>query len=186
MMGRLDLVGLGLDPAPTIARIACALNDLREQGLVGDFAIAGAFAFIYHSEPFETKDFDMMVVLPESPSGLIDLGPIWTYFTEHGAIAEGQFLRVGPVKLDIVPPTDALDEEAVAQAEKITIDGEPVKVLTAEHAIAIAVRTGRARDRRKIATLLETPRTPINFARLDEILSRYKLLAKWHKIREQA
>jgi hypothetical protein len=44
--------------------IECALrlaNDAVEKGLIGGYTVAGAFAFIYYGEPFETKDLDLMM-----------------------------------------------------------------------------------------------------------------------------
>lgn len=124
-------------------------NGAKAKGFIGDYAIAGAFAFIYYCEPFETRDFDLLVSLTTTPSGLIDLGPIWEHFIAGGASAEGQFLRVSPLLVDFVPVADALDADALEHAVDIRVGAQPTRILTAEH--AVAVRTARPQDRMKIA-----------------------------------
>jgi hypothetical protein len=162
--------------------IVRSINELRDRKVIGDYAIAGSFAFIYYSTPFETRDLDVMAVLPETDAGLIDLEPIWTHFIKQGAKAEGQFLRMGLVLLDIVPASDALDEEAVREAEQLPIGNETARILSAEHAIAVALRTNRPKDRLKIAHLLDVSRRPIDFTRLEEILRRHGLLTRWRRL----
>ena len=45
------------NPVESALRLA---NEAVERGLIGGYAVAGAFAFIFHGEPFETKDLDLM------------------------------------------------------------------------------------------------------------------------------
>lgn len=157
-------------------------NEVKQAGLIGGYAIGGAFAFIYHGEPFETKDFDLIVDLDVKESGLIDLGPIWQHFTAGGAKPEGQFLRISRILVDLVPAADALDEEALREAIEARVGRQPARVLTAEHAVAIAVRTGRPRDRAKIARLLASAPDTVNHSRLEDILQRHGLLRKWRQM----
>jgi hypothetical protein len=53
---------------------------------------------------------------------------------------------------------------------------------TAEHAVTIAVRTGRPRDHMKIARLLEpAPQSP-DRRRREDILQRHGLLEAWTRL----
>jgi len=157
-------------------------NDAKAKGLFGDYAIGGAFAFIYYGEPFETKDLDLFVRLTASRSGLIDLGPIWQHFIAGGATPEEQFLRLSRLLVDFVPVSDALDEEALEHAIEIRVGQQPARVLTAEHAVAIAVRTARPQDRMKIVRLLGSAPDAIDQVRLDRILETHGLLLKWREM----
>ena len=170
-------------PSETAVEHALRLaNEAKATGLIGDYAIAGAFAFIYYCEPFETKGFDLLVSLTTTPSGLIDLGPIWEHFVAGGAAAESQFLRVSRLLVDFVPVADALDADALAHAVNITVGAQPARILTAEHAVAVAVRTARPQDRMKIARLLTSAPDSLDRTRLDTILEKHGLLLKWQKM----
>ena len=166
-------------PVERAVRLA---NDAVEKGLIGGYAVAGAFAFIYHGEPFETKDFDLMVKLSLTEAGLVDVAPLWRHFVHGGAVAEGQFLRLSRILVDIVPAADALDEEALREAVEARVGRQTARILTAEHAVAIAVRTGRPRDRMKIARLLASAPEQIDRHKLEDILGRHGLLTEWQRL----
>jgi hypothetical protein len=168
-------------PLETVVHL---LTGLKARGLIGDHAIGGAMAFVYWAEPFETKDLDVFAILPASPAGLLDLRPIWNHLVAHGGTPDGQFVRVGRLLLDFVPASDALDEEAIAEAVPVRIGAETSRVFTPEHAVAIALRTWRGKDREHIDRLLRTGRQPLDLARLDGILERYGLVERWVRFRE--
>jgi hypothetical protein len=158
-------------------------NSAVERGLIGCYAVAGAFAFIYYGEPFETKDLDLMMKLSLTPGGLVDVGPVFRHFVNGGAVAEGQFLRLSRILVDIVPVADALDDEAVSEAMSARVGRQTARILTAEHAVAIAVRTGRPRDHMKIARLLESAPGAVDLLKLEAILARHGLLDAWRRLR---
>jgi hypothetical protein len=160
------------------------LNALKARGLIGQHAIGGAMAFIYWAEPFETKDVDVFAILPTTATGLLDLTAIWDDLVNQGGVPEGQFIRVGRLLLDFVPPSDALDEEAIAQAVTVRVGGEATRVFTPEHAVAIALRTWRGKDREHIDRLIRTGRAPLDIPRLQDILRRYELEERWQRFQE--
>ena len=170
---------LSQNPVEQALRLA---NEANAKGLMGTYAIGGAFAFIYHGEPFETKDLDLLVSLATTPSGLIDLGPIWQHFVAGGAVAEGQFLRLSRLLVDFVPLSDALDAEALDNAAEIRVGEQATRVLTAEYAVAIAIRTARPQDRMKIARLLTSAPNAVDQTRLERTLERHGLLGKWREM----
>jgi hypothetical protein len=166
-------------PIESALRLA---NGAVEKGLIGGYAVAGAFAFIYYGEPFETKDLDLMMNLSLTQGGLVDVAPVFRHFVEGGAVAEGQFLRLSRILVDIVPATDALDDEALREAVEARVGREMARILTAEHAVAIAVRTGRPRDNMKIARLLASAPEAVDRRKLESILERHHLLETWRRL----
>jgi hypothetical protein len=168
------------NPVESALRLA---NEAVERGLIGGYAVAGAFAFIFHGEPFETKDLDLMMKLSLTPGGLVDLAPVWRHFVEGGAVEEGQFLRLSRILVDIVPAADALDDEALRDAVTARVGRQTGRFLTAEHAVAIAVRTGRPRDQMKIARLLASAPEAVDHGRLEDVLERHGLLEAWRNLR---
>jgi hypothetical protein len=141
-------------------------------------------AFVYWAEPFETKDFDVFAVLPTTATGLVHLTPIWDYLVEQGGTPEGQFIRFDRLLLDFVPASNALDEEAIAEAVPIRVGDDTTRVFTPEHAVAIALRTWRGKDREHIDRLIRTGRRPLDLGRLRGILERYGLAEKWRRFKE--
>ena len=78
-----------------------------------------------------------------------------------------------------LPPSDALDVEALHQAVETEVDGVRTWVITAEHLAAIALRTARAKDFARILQFVEAGVLDAN--KLDPILKRHGLLEKWEQ-----
>lgn len=67
---------------------------------------------------------------------------------------------------DAVPASDALDDEAIAEAVPVRVGDETTRVFTPEHAVAIALRTWRGKDREHIDRLIRTGLRPLDVDRL--------------------
>lgn len=174
-----------MTPAPgALEAVVSQLNALQTRGLIGEHAIGGAMAFVYWAEPFETKDLDVFAVLPTTAAGLIHLAPIWDDLVAHGGTPEGQFIRFGRLLLDFVPASDGLDEAAIIEAVSVRIGDAMTRVFTPEHAVAIALRTWRGKDREHIDRLIRTGRQPLDLARLGGILQRHGLVERWRRFKE--
>ena len=83
-----------------------------------------------------------------------------------------------------VPASNTLDEEAIADAVPVTVSAETTRVFTPEHAVAIALRTWRGKDREHIDRLIHTGRRPLEMPHLHGILQRHGLEEKWRRFRE--
>jgi hypothetical protein len=59
----------------------------------------------------------------------------------------------------------------------------PTYVTSAEHLVAIALRTGRIKDYNRILQFLE--QGTLNLSRLEEILCRHRLESKWDEFRRK-
>jgi hypothetical protein len=80
---------------------------------------------------------------------------------------------IGGVPVQFVPPFNALLKEAPSEAVGTRYEHTPTRVPRAEHLIAIAVQTGRNKDRQRVRLLLE--HAPVDTAYLTEILARHDL-----------
>jgi late competence protein required for DNA uptake (superfamily II DNA/RNA helicase) len=72
-----------------------------------------------------------------------------------------------------------LEREAIAGAVSVTVQGTPTRVMTAEHLVAIALRTGRAKDHARIVQFLE--QEAVNVSELRKVLERHNLTSKWNE-----
>ena len=59
------------------------------------------------------------------------------------------------------------------------VEGVKTRVMTAEHLVALALKTGRAKDYARILQFIEAG--AIETDRLNPILGRHQLLEKWEK-----
>jgi hypothetical protein len=149
-------------PSADLEKIVLRLNDLQRQGIIGLHAIGGAFAFIFYAEPINTRDLDVFAELP----------------TVGGLILLDGF----PVQ--ILPAPTPLVQEAIVEARTVEIGKERTRVFSAEHAVAIALQTNRAKDRLKIEHLLESGKDPLDEVRLRTILARHGLEERWNRFVE--
>jgi len=159
---------------------------MRSDGVIGNYAIGGAIGATFYLEPTATFDIDVFVSLQKGPgSSLITLAPIYEYLgapTRNYKI-ENEFVFIEGWPVQFLPPGDALEEEALDQAIETDVDGIRTRVMTAEHLVAIALKLSRAKDKIRITQFLESGVLDAN--RLDEIITRHGLLAKWRQFKDR-
>ena len=119
------------------------INEMQAKGVIGKYAIGGAVGATFYLEPAATLDVDIFVVLPNRiGSSLVTLTPIYDYLTGRGCRTEGEHIMVGTWPVQFLPASDALEKEALDDAVPTEVDGVKTWVMTAEHLVAIALRTG--------------------------------------------
>ena len=156
------------------------INRMQADGIIGKYAIGGAVGATFYLEPSATIDIDIFVAL-KSPqvSRLLTLTPIYDYLTSRGYKTDKEYLVIEGWPVQSLPPSDALDEEALREAVETEVEHVSTWVITAEHLVAIALRSGRAKDFARILQFVEAGVLDPN--RLDAILKRHGLLEKWEQ-----
>ncbi|HEX4707839.1 MAG TPA: hypothetical protein VH229_08920 [Candidatus Udaeobacter sp.] len=153
------------------------LNELEREGAFSRYAIGGAMAATFYTEPVLTFDLDVFVVLSRGTGQLISLAPVYEALRARGYGEEKQTVMIEGVPVQFLPAYNALVEEALDQAREIDYEGVPARVLRAEHLIAISLQTGRTKDRARVAMLREQASLDLNL--LADILKRHQLEEKW-------
>ncbi len=154
------------------------INQMQADGIIGQYAIGGAVGATFYLEPVATLDIDVFVSFQTVPgSKLISLAPVYEYLTARGFKAEQEHIVIAGWPVKFLPPGNALVEEALAQAVGTDVEGVQTRVMTAEHLAAIALQTGRAKDLARILQFIESGTLAAD--RLDGILTRHGLVAKW-------
>jgi hypothetical protein len=110
---------------------------------------------------------------------LLTVSPIYEYLTARGHKTEGEYVVIEGWPVQFLPPTDALGEEALAQAVETEVEEVRTWVMSAEHLVAIALNTGRAKDFSRILQFIECG--VLDAGKLEAILQRHGLLAKWEQ-----
>lgn len=150
---------------------------------LGTTALGAAVGATFCLEPISTLDVDVFVTLESQPGALLSLSPIYEYLARRGFLPEGEHVTIGGWLVLFLPPASALEEEAVAGALSTDVDGVPARVMSAEHLVAIALKTGRAKDHLRILQFLESG--ILDESRLGSILARHGLLERWQRFKER-
>lgn len=153
------------------------LNSLVNEGALGRYAIGGAMGAMFYMEPVLTYDLDVFVVLPATEGGLITLSPLYGLLRERGYREEGECVVIEGVPVQFLPAYNALLVEALAGAAEANYSETPTRVLSVEHLVAIAVQTGREKDRQRVRLLRSQAK--FDERRLGGILARHGLEERW-------
>jgi len=152
-----------------LADVLRAANELVSAGLIKDYALGGALAAIYYTEPFTTYDADIIFVATDTTAGM---PAIYSHLQSKGWRVEREHLLIKDFPVQFLAAS-GLTEEAVREAKAIQFEGVPAKVFRPEYIIAIAANVGRHKDFARIEQLMS--QTKIDNAWLDDILRRYNL-----------
>ncbi|MBI4526273.1 MAG: hypothetical protein HY695_20945 [Deltaproteobacteria bacterium] len=153
------------------------LNALEHDGVVSRYAIGGAMGATFYVEPVLTFDLDIFVVLPQRADGLLTLEPIYETLHARGYAEEGECVNIEGIPVQFLPAYNDLLMEALAEARETLYEQTPTRVLRAEHLAAIAVQTGREKDRQRVRLLREQAALDNNY--LTGVLARHGLEVKW-------
>jgi hypothetical protein len=153
------------------------LNDLVRAGVLSRYAIGGAIGATFYVEPVLTFDLDVFVVLPRTGGGLLTLEPLYEALRARGYREENECVNIEGVPVQFLPAYNALLEEALAEAQETQYETTPTRVLRAEHLVAVALQTGRDKDRERVRLLREQKR--LNQKYLNGVLARHKLENRW-------
>ena len=156
-----------------------AFNELKENAIISDFAIGGGVATIFYTEPIDTLDIDIFVILPNI-SSLISLAGVYASLSNKGFLPEGEYIKIGSTLAQVIVAPSPLEEEAIREANITIYEGLPCKIFKAEHLITICLRVGRSRDYYKASLLLE--QAPLDKTLLETIITRYNLGTAWKKL----
>jgi hypothetical protein len=157
------------------------INQMQASGVIGRYAIGGAVGATFYLEPAATLDIDIFASIQPPPgSVLLSLQPIYDYLvTGRHYRQEGEYIVVEGWQVQFLPPGDALGEEALAQAIAVAVEEVTTWVMTAEHLVALALQLGRGKDFARILQFIEAG--VLESDRLDQVLTRHHLLAKWEQ-----
>lgn len=159
------------------------IHRMQSAGVITTYAIGGAVGATLYLEPAATLDVDVFVILPATPGSLISLSGIYEYLASLGYKPEGEHIVIGSWPVQFLTPGNALENDAVCQAREAEVESVKTRVMTAEHLLAIALQTGRAKDHARIMQFLS--QNVVNMAKLQEILEGHQLAPRWREFRQR-
>lgn len=157
-----------------------AIERLKSEGVVDEYAVGGAMALVFWSEPIPTFDLDVFVLLP-SESPLVSLAPIYEWARRNGYREEAEHIVIAGLPVQVIPAHNELAEEAVASAALLDFEGQTVRVIRPEYLIALSLEPSARTAKRleRVAALLEEEN--VDRELLEGLLRRYKLQLPKHE-----
>ncbi|HYZ73503.1 MAG TPA: hypothetical protein VE641_10525 [Chthoniobacterales bacterium] len=155
------------------------IEQLKQEGVIDEYAVAGAVGAIFYVEAFNTQDVDLLVNLPMS---LDPLSSIRKRLEEMGY----SFNNEGHIVIDswpvqFLPVSDGLTAEALQEAQYLPFDEELlVRVARPEHLAAEALKVGRPKDFQRVSMLVECDEFDSDY--FQEVIRRFSLEDKWQKM----
>lgn len=167
-----------------IRDVITTINQMQADGVIDRYAIGGAVGATFYLEPVATLDVDIFVAFRSEPGSLL-VSPqiIFDYLKERGGTMEGEYIVIGGWPVQFLPSAGPLVAEALDQAAEKDVEGTAARVFTAEHLAAIALQTGRAKDKARLLQFIESD--VLDGRRFQDIVVRHDLQAAWHRFERQ-
>jgi hypothetical protein len=161
-----------------IERVFKVINKMYREGVLKNYAIGGAVATIYYTEPFATKDIDIFFI-PSEKEGLISLTPFYDFLLKKGYNTYKEYIIIGEIPIQFIPAATDLEKEAVENAILVKYKNLEIKIFKPEYLIAIFLKVYRPKDKVKLIKLID--QTKIDKPFLKDILQRYGLDKKFNE-----
>jgi hypothetical protein len=167
-----------------LKKVLLEINAMEADGIVDRYAIGGAVGATFYLEPVATLDVDIFISFEAQPGSLlISPEPVFKYLTGRGARIEGEYLIIADWPVQFLPPSGRLVEEALEEAVQVEVEEIRTRVFTAEHLAAIALQTGRPKDKARLLQFIDSG--ALSSERFQSILERHALAGSWMKFEQQ-
>ncbi len=161
-----------------IAKTISVINQMLTAGIIENYALGGATAVIFYTEPIATEDVDIFVHLKSGSNPFMEFQPIFNYLKANGYEMKGEHFYVEGFPVQFLPTGTNLLDEAIDEANEFQLPEEViVRVMTPEHLVAVMLKTGRLKDYLRIGVFLE--HKVVNLVELQTVLAKHNLTEKW-------
>lgn len=152
-----------------------ALNELKADGVITEYAIAGAMALVFWIEPVPTYDLDVLVFLPDPTGPIVSLDRIYEWAKKRDYRIDKEHIVIGGIPVQFLPAHNKIADEAIETAVAMPYGNVTVRVVRPEYLIALylepSAKTLKRRER--AAALRESGK--VDPATLQTLMSRFKL-----------
>jgi len=171
-------------PAMQIQEVIKTINQMQADGVIEHYAIGGAVGATFYLEPVATLDVEIFISFKADAGNLlVSPQPVFDYLKTRGGTMEGEYIVLAGWPVQFLPPNSPLAEEALREATTHDVAGIPARVFTAEHLAAVALQTGRAKDKARVLQFIEAG--ALDAARFQDILTRHGLTQVWQRFERQ-
>ena len=139
----------------SLEEVVKELDQMLLDQVVDSYAIGGAIAASFYGEVATTEDVDVF---------------------EDKVV-------IGGWPVQFLPPPSGLEEEAMERAVEMQDGDLKLRLFSREHVAAIALATGRAKDRNRLIQLREEGE--LDMREFEKIVLAHELSAAWAKFQDQ-
>ncbi len=156
------------------AEALAAIRDLKNEGIVSNYAIGGAMALSFWAEAVPTYDLDVFVLFGSNEL-IMTMTPIYEWAARHGYEVRSEHIEIAGIPVQVLPAHDALTEEAIVTAVDLPYDTETTRVMRPEYLIGMFLEKSARSAKRlaRVAMLLESDK--VDRELLSRVLGRYGL-----------
>jgi len=154
------------------------IEEMMRQGVIKAYAIGGGIAATYYIEPVLTYDLDIFFIPVKE--GLDVLAPIYEYAGKRGYETHAETIVIEGFPVQFIPAYNDLVRDAVENAATLKYREVSATVVAPEYLIAIALQTGRPKDKERAARLLDE--ATIDRSVLGRIVESFGLAEKLKKL----
>jgi len=163
-----------------IEKTIAVINRMTDEGVIENYALGGATAVIFYTEPIANEDIDVFVhVRRAGQSVLMEFQPLFDYLREKGYEIKGEHAYIEGFPVQFLPVSKDLINEAVIEANEFELSGVTVRVMSPEYLVAIMLDAGRLKDFLRINVFLE--HDAVNTEDLQIVLEKHNLTEKWRE-----
>lgn len=159
----------------TILDVYRVVDSLETECVAENYALVGTMAGLFYAEP--TGSYDLLVGLCSAPNEKFLL---WQ--ERHRLETRDDFVLVHNVPVRFVVATNPLQEQAVRLCNVLDYEGVQVRILTAEHLIALDLQERKSRWGYCLSYF---PEQKVDAPQLKEILEQNGLASKWRVWQEE-
>jgi hypothetical protein len=164
----------------SIEKTIAVINQTRADGVIENYALGGATAVIFYTEPIATEDVDIFVHVVNTESVLLQFQPLFDYLKKRGYEIKGEHVYIEGFPVQFLPISNDLIAEAITEANEFALGSAViVRVMSPEHLVAIMLDTGRLKDFLRIGVFLE--HDVVNPEKLQTVLEKHGLAEKWRE-----
>lgn len=157
---------------------------MRGEGVIGKYAIGGAFAATLLDEPIATADVDIFFLFERAGEGLVlDMSHIYEFARRRGFKADHEFIVIHGWLVQFVESgADPLWRDAVSAPQIVEVGTVEVPVIKPEFLVAMWLSAGRPKDYEKIARFIESGLVnEKDFFIVDD----YGMKVEWERVRHR-
>jgi hypothetical protein len=159
----------------SLAEAVTAIEDLKNRRLIEDYAVGGAMAQVFWAEAIPTFDLDVLVLIADTGSLLVDLGPFYEWATERGYEVSSEHIVIAGMPVQLMPAPTELSQAAVRAAKTLDYNGLPIRVVSPEYLICLWLEGSAKTVRRKERAYALRETGVVDEQLLRELMERYKL-----------
>ena len=135
-----------------LKNILACLNDIKDAGIIQDYAIGGGYAVMYYDLPISTYDLDILVLLLDEK----DYHKLYEHFRAQGNKIEDVYIFIDDMPVQFLPNyISPLFNQAIIEADLIAFEDIHAKVVKLEYLIVLLLTAFRQKDRIRIQSLLD-------------------------------